>query len=220
MRALIHHRILASLWRPCSRADRHLDGSSICFLRPWMACYLGYVGRSCRIILVSEGSEEAMRKKLIVVAIVLMVLLAFPMLNQQFCILKVAWCADSYGNDISYVEVWQYNGTAWNLVINFTSSGGSTRIHDSWTTKFIVMCKLNSTLASSQTEAKDYTKNLMNITYGSPITYVWQNKELNFTSCTGPTSGFYYIERWGNWTSDLPQQGVTYTCALDYQQYY
>lgn len=125
--------------------------------------------------------------------------------------------ADAYGNDICYVEVWQYNGTAWNLACNFTSSGGSCRI-DSFITKFIVMVKLNETLASSQSQALELTKNYMNITYDS--TYVWSNQELNNTSCTGPTSGFYWIKEWGNWTTNLPQEGITYTCKLDYQQKY
>src|SRR4030042_5957463 len=70
--------------------------------------------------------------------------------------IRPAFCApDSPGNDINYCEVWQWNTTHWNLVVNFTSSGGSSRIHDSLYTKFIVNVQFNSSLASSQQASKD-----------------------------------------------------------------
>lgn len=134
--------------------------------------------------------------------------------------IRPVFCApDSQGNDINYCEVWQWNTTHWNLVVNFTSSGGSSRIHDSWYTKFIISMKFNSSLASSQQESKDYTKVLMNITKPGP-TYIWTNVELNNTSCSGPTSNNYWLIEEGNWTSTLPEAGVTYTVSIDYQSYW
>jgi len=127
--------------------------------------------------------------------------------------------ADSQGNDITFCEVYQYNGSDWNMVVNFTASGGSARIHDSWPTSFVVGTKFNSSLCSSQSEASNYTEVYMNITaVGGPS--VWSNVVLNETSCTGPTSDYYWLQDVGNWTSDLPSSGVTYNCTVDFRPYY
>lgn len=143
------------------------------------------------------------------------------MLNINFpgMFILTVFGADAYGNDITFCEVYQYNGSSWNLVTNFTSSGGSTRIHDSWQTFFVVGSKLNSSLASSQSEASNYTEVYMNITAiggGS----VWTNVVLNETSCTGPTSSYYWLKDMGNWTSSLPTSGVTYNCSVEFRSYY
>jgi len=161
-----------------------------------------------------------MVKKLLL-AIPLFVVLLLALSPSKYAMVNVVFAspADVYGNDISYCEVWQYNGSDWNLVYNFTSTGGSVRIHDSWQVKFVVGTKFNETLASSQSEALEYTKTLMNITYGNPPSYIWQNIELNNTSIT-QSNGFYWIVETGIWTSNLPQEGVTYNCAIDYRQYY
>ena len=160
-------------------------------------------------------------KKLILVFTAGLILLLSQLSPHRFAFINVVFAspADVYGNDINFCEVWQYNGSDWNLVYNFTSTGGSVRIHDSWQVKFVVGTKLNDTLASSSSEALDYTKTLMNITYGSPPSFVWQNVELNNTSIS-QSGGFYWIVENGVWTTDLPVEGVTYNCAIDYRQYY
>jgi hypothetical protein len=127
--------------------------------------------------------------------------------------------ADSYENDITYCEIYQYNGSSWEFVYNFTSLGGSTRIHDSWQTSFVVGSKLNSSLASSQSQASNYTEVYMNITAIGGST-VWTNVVLNESSCTGPTSSYYWLKDMGNWTSNLPSPGVTYNCTIDFRPYY
>jgi len=113
------------------------------------------------------------------------------------------------------VEVHQYNGTAWNLVANFTSSGGSTSVHDSWPTNFTVNIKFNSTLAGSTAEAISYTRVYMNISSS-----VWTNEELNNTACS-LVGSFYILEEQGHWNqTGKPAEGVTYECAVSYQGYY
>jgi len=135
----------------------------------------------------------------------------------KYSIIQIAFCADSYGNDINYVEVWQWNGSAYVLKHNFTSSGGSTRVNDGQVVKFVVSIKLNDTLASSNTEAVDYTKVLMNITDGGSI---WTNEELNNTAVSS-SGGFYWLKEEGIWNqTGYPQAGVTYTCDILYQAYY
>lgn len=134
-----------------------------------------------------------------------------------FTEIRLVYAADSYGNDINYVEVWQYNGTAWNLLANFTSTGGSVRVHDSWPTNFTVGIKLNSTLVSSTSDAIAYTRVYMNITDGGTI---WNNAELNNTFCS-LSGSYYYLTEQGYWNqTGKPMAGVTYACSILYQAYY
>ena len=134
-------------------------------------------------------------------------------LNGAF--IHLAWAADAYGNDIQFVEIHQYNGSAWNLVENFTSSGGSTRVHDGWPTNFSVSIKFNSTFASSTAEAISYTRVYMNISQS-----VWTNEELNNTACS-LIGDFYVLEEEGHWNqTGKPESGVTYECSVLYQGYY
>jgi len=124
------------------------------------------------------------------------------------------FAVDSYGNDINFIEVWQYNGTDYILLANFTSSGGSVRVHDNWVINFTVGIRFNSTLASSTAEAISYTRVYMN------ITGIWINVELNNTSCT-LIGNYYYLTEQGHWNqTGYPEAGVTYTCSIVYQGYY
>jgi hypothetical protein len=124
------------------------------------------------------------------------------------------FAVDSYGNDINFIEVWQYNGTGYVLLANFTSSGGSVRVHDSWVINFTIGIRFNSTLASSTSEAISYTRVYMN------ITGIWTNVELNNTSCT-LIGSYYYLTEQGHWNqTGYPQAGVTYECSVLYQGYY
>jgi hypothetical protein len=156
-----------------------------------------------------------MNKTKIILAILISISLItlFRSFNDTFLIVKKVYASDSYGNDINYIEIYQYNGSSWNLVTNFTSSGGSERIHDNWQTRFLVNIKLNSTLATSTSEAISYTRVYMN------ISTVWTNVELNNTSCS-LNGDFYWLLEEGNWTTSLPSLGVTYSCSVNYQAYY
>ena len=148
---------------------------------------------------------------IVLIGILLSVALVFP--NGTF--IRLAWAADAYGNDIQFVEIHQYNGTDWNLVENFTSSGGSCRVHDGWPTNFSVSIKFNSTFASSTAEAISYTRVYMNISES-----VWTNEELNNTACS-LVGSFYILEEQGHWNqTGKPESGVTYECSVLYQGYY
>lgn len=154
------------------------------------------------------------RKKILVLAITSAALLLFALLsfpNNSTFIHLVYATGDSYGNDINYIEIWQYNGTDYILKANFTSSGGSTRINDNQTTKFVVGIRFNDTLASTNEEAMEYTKVMMN------ITGVWTSMELNNTSCQ-LIDGFYYLREEGIWSHLIA--GETYECSVLYQGYY
>lgn len=130
--------------------------------------------------------------------------------------LKLVWAnpSDSYGNDINYIEIWQWNGTAYLLKGNLTESGGNVRVNDNQTLKFLVNIRFNDTLASDNDEAISYTKVYMN------ITDIWANEELTNIACEG-SGGFYWLTEQAIWNqTDYPLAGVTYECAVSYQAYY
>ena len=138
----------------------------------------------------------------------------------------VSWfvmAADANGDDITYVTVSQYNSTDWNLIKNFTTTGGSERVHDNWQLRFLVGVKFNSTLVASVGEAASYTWIRMNITYNAGVDYIWTNYNLTYLSYV-LDGDFYY----GNYTADwnattatnLCVAGTTYNCTVDAGFYY
>jgi hypothetical protein len=164
-----------------------------------------------------EKNKEDHKGRLILIATLSLCLTLLVTLAPSFPFVTLVFAADSYGNNINYVEVWQYNGTGWALLANFTATGGSVRVHDGWPTNFTVGIQLNSTLATSTAEAISYTRVYMNITDGGTI---WNNVELNNTACS--LSGSYYLlTEQGYWnTTGQPVTGVTYACSILYQAYY
>jgi hypothetical protein len=137
----------------------------------------------------------AFKRLLVAVPIVVLIFALLSYHNGTF--LNLVYAADSYGNDINWVAVYQWNGTAYVLRWNITSSGVTYRITDNQTTKFVVNIKFSSTLASSTVEAISYTRVYMNITDGGTV---WLNEELNNTSCT-LVGSFYILNENGVWNS-------------------
>jgi hypothetical protein len=161
------------------------------------------------------GGESSLKRKFLVLTLILPLLLLSLLMMQKDTM--IVYAADSYGNDINFIEVWQYNGSAWNLLANFTSTGGSVRVHDSWATNFTVGIRINSTLVSSVSDAIAYTRVYMNITDGGAI---WTNAELNNTACS-LSGSYYYLTEQGYWNqTGKPVAGVTYACSILYQAYY
>jgi hypothetical protein len=153
-------------------------------------------------------------KKTVLIALALSTLL-LALSEKQFTMVHVTFAADSYGSDINFVEIHQWNGTAYVLKDNLTATGGSVRVVDTQIVKFIVNVKFNDTLATDTTEAVSYTRIYMNISES-----VWTNAELNNTSCSS-SGGFYWIEEEGVWNqTGKPEAGVTYECTVLYQGYY
>lgn len=159
--------------------------------------------------------DQALKRKFLVLTLILpLLLLSLLMMRNDT---MIVYAADSYGNDINFVEVWQHNGTAYNLLANFTVTGGSVRVHDSWVINFTVGIKMNSTLVSSTSDAIAYTRVYMNITDGGTI---WNNVELNNTACS-LSGSYYYLTEQGHWNATgKPSAGVTYACSILYQAYY
>lgn len=156
-------------------------------------------------------------RKIFIVTILAVLLITLLFLRNNGTFIHLAYAADSYSNDIDSVEVWQWNGTAYELRHNLTSSGGTYRIYDNQTTKFVVNIMFNSTLAASTAEAISFTRVYMNITDGGTI---WNDAELNNTSCA-LFGDFYCLAEEGVWNSTgKPTAGVTYACSVLYQGYY
>lgn len=163
-----------------------------------------------------------MRKTLIVTAIalacvfVLLVAALMPQKNGIYLFFGVAYAQDSYGDDVVYIEVWQYNGTAYALLLNTTSTNHTVPLDGGKPVQFFVCMRLNDTLAPNNDTAVTRTQLFMNITYNT--SFVWNNEELNNTSSIHDTD-YYYVKERGDWTSDLPQDGVEYTAAIKYYVY-
>lgn len=126
----------------------------------------------------------------------------------------LVFAADVHGNQIDFIEVWEDTV----LKANFTSGGETVSVNASKQLKFVVGIRFNSTLASSQSEAVDYTRVYMNITYNG--NFVWQNKEFNNTSVSGPSNGFYWLKEEGILPPNTLSEGQTYACSILYQGYY
>jgi len=147
--------------------------------------------------------------RLVMVASITVLLVLALLSFDSGTFLKVALAADSYGNDINFVEVWEDS----TLKANFTSSGGTVRVNASKQIKFVVSIKFNSSLADSNQEAIDFTKVLMN------ITGIWTNEELNNTSCQ-LSGDFYWLKEEGILAGGTLTDGQTYDCEVLYQGYY
>jgi hypothetical protein len=160
-------------------------------------------------------------KKKLLITVPICIILALTLMHvDSGTFIRVAYAspADSYGNDILFIEVWQYNGSGYVLMHNITSTGGTYRINDNQTTLFNVTVCFNSTLASSQSEAVSFTRVYMNITDGGTI---WNNQLLTNIAVSGPTNGFYYLVKQATWNSTgYPVAGTTYSISTLYQGYY
>ena len=153
-----------------------------------------------------------MRRIIAIFVSILLFLLVFSLNFGDLSVLRLVYAADSYGNDINYVEVWEDSV----LRANFTVSGGSVRVDAHKQIKIVVSIRLNSSLAGSNSEAIDYTKVLVNITDGS--NYVWLNRELNNTSCV-LSGSYYYLKEEGLLAENSLSEGVTYDVSVKYEVY-
>jgi len=149
-----------------------------------------------------------MKKKTLLVAVpvALLIVALFSFSHDGF--VSLVFAADSYGNDIKYIEVWEGN----TLKANFTASG-TVKVNASNTITFNVSICLNATLVSSSSEAVSYTAVYMN------ITGIWTNVELNNTSVVLNGSFYYLIEK-GVLNAGTLSEGQTYDCSVLYKAYY
>lgn len=122
---------------------------------------------------------------------------------------------DSYGNVIVWHTVEQWNGSSWIILLNHTTSSNWTvRVAHETPTRFQVKWRLNNTLASSETEAVDYTWIYMN------ISTIWTNQNLTNTSHSSDANYYYGVEL-ATWNqSGYPASGVTYDVSTKYKAYY
>ena len=123
------------------------------------------------------------------------------------------------GMDINWIYVEQYNGTAWNLVQNFTTTGGSERILDTQPINFTVCVYFNKTLAAAVGDAVTYTRVNGTIGVGGDAS-IWNNVALNYSGTNSSDATFWYLWYHGNWTTSLAVAGTTYNCTFLYQGYY
>jgi len=121
---------------------------------------------------------------------------------------------DSYGNCINQINIYQWNGTAYKLLTTETASNFELRVEDSKAIKIEVTVQLNSTLASSEQEAIDYTE--CTITIGTIVT---EASMIN-TNCI-LQGDFYILTYEYEWNqAGYPQAGETYNVGIEYKAYY
>lgn len=161
--------------------------------------------------------ELSFSSSVLAIALSLVLLSALSLAFPHAFFIGVVWAADSYGNDIEWIDVSQYNTTSWNQVYNFTGNG-TTRIHDSWETSFLVQFRVNKTLMT-EAEVLTYCSVNCTITHQNS-TLIWDNVALNVTGSTTSDATYYYAQRLGNWTSSLPEAGVVYNCTFVYKAYF
>lgn len=144
-------------------------------------------------------------------------------ISRPGCFIGIVFASpDSYGDDINWIYTEQWNGSAWILVKNFTTSADSARITDSNRVNFTADAKYNVTLAVDNATARSYTKMNISIDFinGTSLTPAWDNIAMNQSSLSWNDTQFYYINFYANWTSPLPAQGCSYNCTFNYQPYY
>jgi hypothetical protein len=134
--------------------------------------------------------------------------------------INLAWAADAYGQDIEWIHVVQYNGTAWNLVKNFTATAGSERILAGYQVNFTVAVRLNYTFAGSSSDASSFSRVNATISTGGTPLSGWSNVPCNQTVTPTQNGTYWYVWFYANWTSPTPVGGNTYNCTFLYQAYF
>ena len=157
-----------------------------------------------------------MKKTLLACGLLLIFCMA-SIINTQFqaMFIMTVYGADSYGNDITHITIYQ-NGS---FLVNFTTSDGTQRVVDSLNMHFEVYIKINSSLVSSEAEAISYTRVNMTI-QNTNGTYIWNNVALNSSGTADLIGAYYYHQKYGDWISSLPEAGITYNCSVVYQAYF
>lgn len=121
--------------------------------------------------------------------------------------------------DIKWIEVQQYNGSAWNQINNYTTTGGSDRILAGQKVNFTVEVSFNKTLASTIGDAQSNTRVNGTIGIGSDHS-IWNNVALNLSATYQSDATYWYVWFVGNWTSSLAVGGSTYNCTFTYEGNY
>lgn len=172
-----------------------------------------------------ERSERMNRHAFVGFSVILLLaiaLLALPKFQISFLHIGVVYASDSYGDDINDTIVSQYNTTAWITIQDFTANG-SARITPAWSTSFLVTVKINASLLATNSSAGSDSGTRVNMTIvqaDNGTNIIWNNLTLNSTGTPSFTSPYWYVQKLGNWTSNLAVSGVTYNCTIVYQGYY
>jgi len=139
-------------------------------------------------------------------------------------ILRV-YCAgadpDAYGNYIDRIEIWQWNETAgdWDTIadIDWTSynnaSGFDVQINSDTKIKFIARPVITNSCASSDAEAKAYTRVLLTVTDK-------YDEESMVWNATQPGTGYWRVSYSVTWDeAGKPEGGKQYQVTFDYEVY-
>jgi len=166
-----------------------------------------------------------MKKKfLISLLIVPILLIGLLGLNSNTFLVFAAGTADAYGDQINTVDVFQYVDSAWVwkgqvTKTNYTS-GIQVKVDALTETRFNCSVLLNSTFASSTSEAITNTRVYLNITYANGTTVI-ATTEITDYAATGPTGNQYTVYSYYLWNDPThhPIAGTTYYVWFKYDVY-
>ena len=142
---------------------------------------------------------------------ILLLLATHQTLLHQSLIVFAAGNPDGYGNAINTMSIYQNEiQVAYATTSNY-SSGMTLEIDSSILTRIVATVRLNLTLASSQSDAKDKTRVFLN------ISDVVSNQNMTFWQ-SGQDANYYYVSYNSSlWTPDVD---TTYNVTLDFDAYY
>jgi len=161
------------------------------------------------------------RKKFLALLLVIpLMFLIFNGTNPKAFITFASGTPDAYGDCIYEGSVWQSSVMKGNVTYNNYTSGVQVKVDALTATTFNCTVKLNSTFASSTSEAISNTRVYLNITYTNG-TVVVSSTEMTDYSATGPSGDQYTVYSYYLWNDPThhPIAGTTYYVWFRYEVY-
>jgi len=163
-----------------------------------------------------------MKKVIVPILIATLLLLGFFRVYSPPILVFAAGTPDSYGNRIYKVEVWQNIGGSLQKKgeVDYTdyTSGYQIKINGGVETRFFCYVWLNKSFASSTAEAQSNTRIYINITKASGEVVVETTEMTSYDAME--LTDYWQVEDYYIWSTNLPEDGVTYYVYFDYDAYY
>lgn len=136
-------------------------------------------------------------------------------INQTLFFVYAIGTPDEHGNVIMEIHIYQHNGTAYDLLLNHTTSTNFTcKVESDTYTRFECKVRFNKTFAVDEEESFDYTRVYLN------VTDIYTN-ELMLNISGNSDDDYWYVLYRKDWEiADKPEYGVDYDVSFNYDAYY
>ena len=154
-----------------------------------------------------------------IIATCLIFALVFSPFNMANLKVFASGTSDLYGDRIYEVSIWQNSIMKGNITYNNYTLGVQVKVDAQILTRFNCTVKLNSTFASSTSEAITNTRVYINITYTNGTVII---STTEMTDYTAEVNGdFYLVKSYYTWDDPThhPIAGVTYYVWFRYEVY-